>query len=83
MPIACLKLLVWLAAVSVSTNVAGWDRYNPDARFGMTGRRVVAAVFGFGMAGLSASYAGWGTALALAGAAGGAILGTLLAGLLE
>ena len=46
-------------------------RSGPDDRFGMRGRSVVAGVLGFGLGGMSASYAGWG-AVAIAGALAGA-----------
>lgn len=46
----------------------------PDERFGVGGRRAVMAAVGFGLGGMSASFAGWPAALAfgaaLAGAAG-------------
>ena len=78
--VGAVALLAWLAALAVSTNVAGWEKYDPDIRFTRTGRRTVGAVFGLGMAGLSASYAGWSTVLALGAAIGGAVLGAVLAG---
>lgn len=78
--VGAVGLLVWLAGVALSSNVAGWDRYDPDRRLGTGGRRVVAAVFGFGMAGLSASYAGWPTALAALAAATGATAAAVWAG---
>lgn len=78
--VGVVALIGWLGAVAISNNVTGWDRFDPDERLSMTGRRGVAALFGFGMAGLSASYAGWSTLPALAAAAGGVVVGVLLAG---
>ena len=49
----------WIAATAVAATVEGWGRVDPDHRFGRTGRFVVAGLFGFGMAGISALYAGW------------------------
>ena len=47
------------AAPGAAATVEGWGRVDPDHRFGRTGRFVVAGLFGFGMAGISALYAGW------------------------
>ena len=68
-------LLGWIAAAAVAASVDGWERIDPDERLGVNGRSAVAGVFGFGMAGLSAAYAGWPTAAA----AGAAILGAVAA----
>ncbi len=76
-----VMLLTWIAAVGVSQSVEGWAKVDPDARFGLTGRRVVAGVFGFGMAGLSAAYAGWPMAVATLAAAAGAVVAAAVAGL--
>ena len=76
-----VALLAWIAAGGVASSVDGWENVDPDARFGMTGRRLVAGVFAFGMAGLSASYAGWPTVVATIAAAAGAVVGMAAAGL--
>ena len=78
-----MLLVGWIVAVTVAGSVPGWGRLDPDDRFGVAGRRVVGAVLGFGIAGLSASYAGWATGLALAAALGGALGAMALAGLSE
>ncbi len=58
-------------AVSPSDSAAG-----PEVRWGASARVIIAGLFGFGMAGISASYAGWSDSLALAMAVvGGAGLG--------
>ena len=67
-------LLAWVASVAVAETVAGWDHVDPDRRFGRRGRLTVAGLAGFGLGGMSASYAGWPAAAALAGAVGGAVL---------
>ncbi len=67
-----LALVAWIAAVAVAGSVRGWEGVDPDKRLGRGGRGVVAAVFGFGMAGLSAAYAGWPTPAATAAALVGA-----------
>jgi hypothetical protein len=75
-----VSLLTWIIAVFAAGSVDGWESFDLEERFGASGRRVVAAVLGFGMAGLSASYAGWNTALAVAAAVAGAAVGVALAG---
>ena len=72
-----VALLVWIMGRALSENVArpAWD---PEARFGVAGRRVVAGLVGFGIAGMSAEFSprdlSWPVALVLAlvgaGAAG-------------
>jgi hypothetical protein len=57
--IGLLGLLGWVVAGSVGESVAGWSRLDPEARFGATGRFTVAGLVGFGMGGLSSSFAGW------------------------
>ncbi len=76
-----VAVLGWIIAVAVAESVEGWEKVSPDARFGLTGRRAVAAVFGFGMAGLSAAYAGWPMAVATLAAAAGAVVAAAIAGL--
>ena len=65
-------MLVWLAATAVSASVDGWDHADPEQRFGRNGRFVLAGLMGFGMAGLSALFAGWSELLAVAAGIAGA-----------
>jgi hypothetical protein len=76
-----VTLLGWIAATAVASSVEGWQNVDPDARFGLAGRRVVAGLFGFGMAGLSAAYAGWSTPIATLAAVAGALVAAAIAGL--
>jgi CHASE2 domain-containing sensor protein len=76
-----ILLLAWIVAVAVAGSVEGWANADPDARFGLTGRRVVGAVFGFGMAGLSAAFAGWPMVVATLAALAGAAVAGVIAGL--
>ncbi len=70
--IGLLLMMVWIAATAVAGTVEGWENVDPEHRFGRSGRFVLAGVMGFGMAGISALYAGWPHLLAVgAGAAGG------------
>ena len=75
-----VALLVWTVAVFAAGSVHGWESFDLERRFGANGRRVVAAVLGFGMAGLSASYAGWNAGLAGLAASAGAVVAVALAG---
>ena len=75
-----VALLVWIVAVFAADSVDSWEGFDLERRYGVNGRRSVAAVLGFGMAGLSASYAGWNTSVALAAAAAGAAVAVALAG---
>lgn len=66
-------MLGWVAAVAVSEMVAGWSHLDPERRFGRRGRLVVAGLAGFGLGGMSASYAGWPLAAAFGAAIGAAV----------
>lgn len=64
-----VALVVWIMGRALAENISrpGLD---PEARFGKTGRRLVAASVGFGMAGMSAEFSprdlSWQFALVLA-----------------
>lgn len=72
-------LLAWISAAAVASSVEGWQRIDPDERFGTNGRSAVGGVFGFGMAGLSAAYAGWPAVAAVGSAVVGAIAAVAIA----
>lgn len=65
-------LLAWIGAAAVAAWVEGWEFADPERRFGARGRFAVAALVGFGIAGLSATYAGFHPIVAIAAAALGA-----------
>ena len=71
-----LLLIGWIFARSLAINVAAWKRIDPESRWGVAGRRVVAGMVGFGMAGMSAEFSprdlSWPVALVLAVAGAGA-----------
>ena len=71
--VGVVALIAWIFATVLAGNVDR-PRLDPENRFGIAGRRVVAAAVGFGMAGMSAEYSPLGIAwpLALALAVGGA-----------
>lgn len=68
-------LIAWIFAAYLGGNVAAWKHLDPEERLGKSGRRVVAGLVGFGLAGMSAEFSpfdlSWpvGLALAVAGAA--------------
>ena len=70
-----VALIAWIFLTVLAGNV---DRpsLDPESRFGVPGRRVVAGAVGFGMAGMSAEYSpldiAWPLALVLALAGGAA-----------
>lgn len=63
-------LLAWIIFRSLAVNVPTWNRLDPEQRWGIPGRRVVAGMVGFGMAGMSAEFSPralpWPVALILA-----------------
>lgn len=67
--VGIVLLIGWIFAHAFSAN-SSVDRFDPEERFGIPGRRIVAALVGFGMAGMSAEFSprdlGWPVALGLA-----------------
>lgn len=49
-------LIAWIFAAYLGGNVAAWKRFDPEERLGKPGRRVVAGLVGFGLAGMSAEF---------------------------
>lgn len=76
--VGVVALVAWILTRSLRPG-GPWD---PEQRFGIAGRRVVAALVGFGMAGMSAEFSPrdlpWPAALALAAA--GAVAAAWYAG---
>ncbi len=70
-----LGVLGWIYLGLASSAVDGKAHLDPAARFGVAGRNSVAGVLGFGLGGMSASFAGWAAGLAvLAAVAGGGLM---------
>lgn len=75
-------LIAWIFATYLGGNVAAWRRFDPEDRLGKSGRRVVAGLVGFGMAGMAAEFSpfdlSWpvGLVLAVVGATGMAFYAT-------
>jgi len=53
-------------------------RFDPEARFGTAGRLIVSGTAGFGLGGMSSTFAGWTPPLAIVAAVGGGIAVALL-----
>jgi hypothetical protein len=70
--LSLLALLAWIAQTAIAATVEGWGRIDPERRYGAVVRLALAGSLGFGLAGLSASYAGWPVVAALGAAAVGA-----------
>jgi hypothetical protein len=74
--VGVVLLIAWILMTVLAGNL---DRpsLDPEARFGIAGRRLVAGSVGFGMAGMSAEYSplgiAWPLALVLALVGGGAL----------
>ena len=69
--IGVVLLIGWLVATAIGSWVDGWEAFDPEGRFGARGRAAVAGAVGFGMGGLSATFAGWPGGLALLAAVAG------------
>ena len=67
-------MIAWIFGTYLGGTVAAWKALDPEERLGKSGRRVVAGLVGFGLAGMSAEFSpfdlSWpvGLALAIAGA---------------
>lgn len=67
-----IGIIGWITLGMASSAWEGKSHLDPEERFGSAGQFVVAGVAGFGLAGMSASFAGWNAGLALVGAVAGA-----------
>jgi hypothetical protein len=72
--VGVLLLLLWVASVAVAEMVEGWSHVDPDRKYGRRGRIVVGGLTGFGMGGMSATFAGWPAVAALGAAIGGVLI---------
>jgi hypothetical protein len=75
--VGVVALLAWLVLGLTATSVDGKEGWNPEARLGVPGRIAVAGLLGFGLGGMSASFAGWATGPAVVAALGGVAVGLL------
>lgn len=80
--VGVLAVLTWIGLTVFAATVPDRASLDPEVRYGVTGRFVVAGLFGFGLAGMSASFAGWpwlaGLAAAVAGAVGAGLVARFL-----
>ncbi|HUP17364.1 MAG TPA: hypothetical protein VM848_15090 [Acidimicrobiia bacterium] len=49
-------LIAWIFATYLGGNVSDWKRFDPEEGLGKPGRRVIAGLVGFGIAGMSAEF---------------------------
>ena len=69
-----ILILLWVAAVAVAESVPGWEGVDPERKVGRRGRLAIAGLIGFGLGGMSATFAGWPVAVAVSGGLGGAFV---------
>ena len=74
-----LALLIWIGLTVFANTVPNRQNLDPERRYGSIGRLVVAGLFGFGLAGMSASFAGWSWPAAFAAALAGGVGAGLVA----
>jgi hypothetical protein len=72
-------LLVWVAMTAIGATVDGWSRVDPETRFGPRGRFGIAGALGFGLAGMSAAFAGWTGLWSFVAAIGGGVIVVVVA----
>lgn len=80
--VGLLALIAWIAATGIASSVEQWERIDPEQRFGSRGRLALAATLGFGLGGMSGTFAGSHAGSAFAAALIGSALVTLSARLL-
>jgi hypothetical protein len=75
--VGVVLLIAWIFATYLGGNVAEWRRFDPEERVGKRGRRLVAGLAGFGLAGMSAEFSpfdlAWPVGLVLAVVGGSAM----------
>lgn len=74
-----IGLVAWIVAVALSASVEGKSGLDPETRFGGRGRMAIAAAVGFGMGGMSATFAGWAVLPSLVAAVGAGVLAVAIA----
>lgn len=67
-----LLLFAWIVSAALSAGAGEAARFDGAARFGLRGRIAIAGLLGFGLAGMSATFAGWAIAPAAVAAIAGA-----------
>lgn len=64
---------VWLVMIAIAGSVDGWEWIDPESRWGVVGRSVIAGCIGFGMAGISVLYTSAPELLSIVGGIVGAV----------
>ena len=70
--VGSLALVAWIVADAFA-DAPDDSRRGPSQRYGESGQSLVTAVLGFGLGGMSASFAGWHAVLALTAAIAGGV----------
>lgn len=73
-----IGLLAWITLGIAASAGGDSTSLDPETRFGERGRVAVGGVLGFGLGGMSASFAGWNAGLAVAAAVAGAAAAVLV-----
>ncbi len=63
---------IWLVMIAIAGMVEGWEPIDPETRWGIRGRFLIAGLIGFGMAGISVLYTSLPDVLSIVGAVVGA-----------
>ena len=77
--VGVVALILWVVGVAAAAMVDEWSGLDPEVRFGSTGRSVLAFVLGFGLGGISATFAGWSAVLTVVAAGAGGVFLTAVA----
>lgn len=64
---------IWLVLIAIAGMVDGWEPVDPETRWGVRGRFLIAGLIGFGMAGISVLYTSLPDIFSIVGAILGAI----------
>ena len=69
-----IGILGWVTLGMIASSWTGKEHLDPEIRFADRGRLAVSALVGFGLGGMSATFAGWNAGFALVGALLGAVV---------
>lgn len=72
-------IFYWVITGLMASSLHGKAHLEPEQRFGTRGQYLIAGLSGFGLGGMSASFAGWPDGLAVVAAMAGAVAAVLAA----